>query len=368
MPASLLAALEETVGDAIPLRGDVPHAVTRLAIFAGVAGRSRPAELLRPRTALANHRPAAMSGRAMVMLTSAAVRARLALAGRLDGCVLVNTEFSLPASLRTVTFQDSTLMQASRSYPWPHLRGWSERDRALAIRRQSAIYRRAVACTAMSHWAARSIVKDYGTDPAKVHVVGLGPNQPVRLARARDWSVPHFLFVGFDWERKNGDAVLDAFTQVRVEHPDATLDLVGGHPRVDLEGVTGHGPLSLADDGGRARLAALYDRATALVLPSFHEPSATVHLEAGHAGIPSIGSSNGGAETVIGPGGYIVHPGHRQELVEAMLKLAEPGHAAEMGLRASEHAQLFTWRRLAERLIRALAPPGVDCSALAEFL
>ncbi len=368
MPASLMAALQETVDEAIPLGADVPRHAERLAILAGVAARSSAQDLLSPRAALAAHRDAAVWGRVLVTLGSAALRLRLARAGPLDGCVLLHPEFSLPASVRTVTFQDSTVVQAARSYPWPYLNGWSERDRELATRRHRAAYLRAIACTAASHWAARSIVEDYGIDPTKVHVVGLGPNQPFRPAPTRDWSVPRYLFVGVEWTRKNGDAVLGAFAQVRREHPQATLELVGAHPPVELDGVTGHGRLSLGDDDDQARLATLYDRATVLVVPSLHEPLGAVYLEAGQAGIPSIGSANGGAETVIGPGGYVVPPDDRRALVEAMRRLAYPAHAAEMGAHASEHARLFTWRRVAERLIRALAPPGIDCSRLAEFL
>jgi hypothetical protein len=39
-----------------------------------------------------------------------------------------------------------------------------------------------------------------------------------------------------------------------------------------------------------------------------------------------------------------------------------------MGALARAHSQLFTWRKVAERLIRALAIPGVECGALADFL
>ena len=308
MPASLFGALDEVVGEVVPISGAVSRSATRLAVLTGVIARSSAAELLRPRDALSRRRDAALWGQPMMSVASTVARVRLALAGHVSGCVLLSTEFAMPASLRFVTFQDSTLVQALRSYAWPHLRGWSERDHRVSISRQRTTYRRSVACTAMSHWAADSIVRDYGVDPAKVHVVGLGPNQPARRRAQRDWAQPRFLFVGFDWTRKNGDAVLKAFAQIRAENPEATLSLVGGHPRVDLEGVTGYGSLSLASDRDRAQLGEIYDRATALVLPSLHDPSPTVHLEAGHAGIASIGSASGGAQTVIGAGGYVVDP------------------------------------------------------------
>ena len=48
----------------------------------------------------------------------------------------------------------------------------------------------------------------------------------------RDWSTPRYLFVGLDWERKNGQLVLDAFAQVRVQHPDAELVEPTSPPRL----------------------------------------------------------------------------------------------------------------------------------------
>ena len=148
--------------------------------------------------------------------------------------------------------------------------------------------------------------------------------------------------MGLDWERKNGQAVLDACVRLRYQHPDAALDLVGGHPRVAaLEGVTGHGPLAMNDPAGRSRLAELYGRATAFVMPSLHEPSGTVLIEAASAGIPSIGTSNGGAQTCIGDGGYVVDPLAPQEILDAMLELCNPDTAQRLGGLAREHAKLI---------------------------
>jgi predicted NAD-dependent protein-ADP-ribosyltransferase YbiA (DUF1768 family) len=55
-------------------------------------------------------------------------------------------------------------------------------------------------------------------------------------------------------------------------------------------------------------------------------------------------------------------------LLDAMRTLATPEVAAELGARAQAHAARFTWRKVAERVIRALAPADVDRSGLAEFL
>lgn len=76
---------------------------------------------------------------------------------------------------------------------------------------------------------------------------------------------------------------------------------------------------------------------------------------------------NGGAETVICPGGFVVQPGDFREFVDD----AHPrrtGARRRPGRPSRRARSFFTWRRLAERLIRALALPAVDCSGLAEFL
>jgi glycosyltransferase involved in cell wall biosynthesis len=184
----------------------------------------------------------------------------------------------------------------------------------------------------------------------------------------RDWSRPRFLFVGLDWERKNGPALLAAFAALRERVPDAHLDVVGGHPRLEADGVTGHGRLDLADPDDRARMRALYESATVFVMPSLHEPLGLSHIEAAAAGIPSIGTTNGGARTFIADGGRLVDPADRGALLSAMIELSDGALARRLGERALARAALFTWEKVAERLIRALAPPDVDLSGLAEFL
>ena len=80
----------------------------------------------------------------------------------------------------------------------------------------------------------------------------------------------------------------------------AHLDLVGSHPSVSVEGVRGHGWLSLADSEARAKLDHLFETATCFVMPSLCEPSAIAYVEAAAGGVPSIGSAIGGSAELIG--------------------------------------------------------------------
>ena len=219
--------------------------------------------------------------------------------------------------------------------------------------RQAARHRAARVCCAGSQWAADSIIHDYGVPPTRVRIVGFGRNCEPRPV-PRDWSSPRFLFVGKDWKRKNGDAVVRAFVRIRAERPDARLDLVGVHPPLSVEGVTAHGPLALGDPASRHKLEALFESATCLVMPSHYEAFGVAYVEAAAAGVPSIGTIRGGAATAIGEGGVLVDPDSDEELVAAMRRLAEPEHAASTGRAALLRAGEFTWPVIAARVVSLL--------------
>lgn len=305
-------------------------------------------------------------GAAVTMALRSRLARRRPRRARVDGVIQIGTGFSLPDGVPYVTLEDMTLRQGAAIHPV--FSRMSRRGVAGWERRRAVIYRRARACAVASHWAADSLLADYGVARERVAVVGFGANHTVAPG-ARDWRPPRFLFVGIDWERKGGPLLLRAFSRVRQTYPSATLDLVGGHPALSQPGVSTHGVLSQARAGDRELMAELYARATCLVMPSLVEPFGIVYVEAAAAGIPSLVSSEGGAREVLGDeGGVAVDAGDEDGLVAAMLRLADPDLARRMGAAASERAKLYTWPRVAERLLRALGLPTPDGRAPAEFL
>jgi glycosyltransferase involved in cell wall biosynthesis len=274
-------------------------------------------------------------------------------AGHLDGIVQIGTGFTLKTDIPVATFEDMTVLQ-TKTHPYL---GWdlrSERSFAARVERQRRAYERSVACCLTSRWAAESVTRDYGVPPDKVHVVGVGRNHSAPPEVERDWSVPRFLFVGLDWQRKNGDGVLRAFARVREERSDARLDVVGGHPPLDAPGVTGHGILRLDVSEQHDRLERLFAESTCFVMPSRSEASAIAYVEAAAAGLPSIGTSSGGSDYLIGDGGLIVDPTDDDALLDAMRRLSDPETAEQMGAAAKRRSELFTWPEVARRLMRAL--------------
>lgn len=292
-------------------------------------------------------------------LRSLFTRRRLAAAGPVEAVVQCATGFLLPEHPRLATYEDMTVIQATRddvAYG-----GMPRRVYEDWVGRQREVYARAAACLTLSPWTSASVTGDYGVDPAKVHAIGAGRNIETHPA-PREWSPPRFLFVGFDWERKNGPGLLRAFRELRAELPEARLDLVGGHPPVEEPGVTGHGTLSTDDPDQRARLRGLFETATCFVMPSFVEPLGMVYQEAGAAGIPSIGTTVGGSPFAVGEGGVCVDPNDDGALLAAMREFAEPERAREVGEAAAVASEQTSWRAVAARACAAL---GIETRAAA---
>jgi glycosyltransferase involved in cell wall biosynthesis len=344
----------EAIGvEPVAIQAEPSPLIRAAALNAVTIAHLRPGRDLK--TVALRGRAAAWASPTIAAVNSWAAPKRLRAAGHLDGIVQIGTGYTLATDVPVATFEDMTIAQTrgnGQAYT-----GWSDiSDRAFNARveRQRRIYEQAVACCLTSRWAAESVIDDYGIGREKVHIVGVGRNHTAPETAERDWTLPRFLFVGMDWPRKNGDGVVRAFARLREELPGATLDLVGGHPEISAPGVTGHGILRMNDPTQHAELERLFGESTCFVMPSFSEASAIAYVEAGAAGLPSIGTTAGGSDYLIGDGGVVVDPHDDHALLDAMRRLADPETAQRMGATAKARSAMFTWPEVARRLVRAL--------------
>src|SRR5919109_132591 len=292
IPAGLSRGLSELGLQSYPVDAEPLHSVTQLAkVWATVVRRNRHGGMFAPEV------------RELRRLTA---RLRARRSTTTDAIIQMGSDFGIPFAETLVTYEDMTVMQVARVEPVEQIVGTAGMNRWVAAQRRC--YDAAVGCCAMSSVTAKSIIEDYRISPLKVHVVWAGRNYDPKPVE-RDWTRPRFFFMGYDWQRKNGPMVLRAFARLRAQIPDARLDVAGGHPRVDMEGVVGHGPLDFSDSRERARAEALFASATCFVMPSRYEPFGIVYVEAAAAAVPSIGTVFGGARDAIGDeGGLLVDP------------------------------------------------------------
>lgn len=263
----------------------------------------------------------------------------------------------LQARVPGVTFDDATITQQLRNPDSDQSQAKaSPKHMARSVFYQRAGSEAAAVCCVSTQWAARSFEEDYGIPADKIAVVGMG-HRP-RLTRAcgeRDWSAPKFLFVGADWRRKNGAAVLMAFERVRQQIPAASLDVVGAHPAISMPGVTTHGFLAREDGSAQRLLDRLYATATCFVAPSLFDAAGIAYLEAASSGLAVVVTARGGATEMLNDGAVVVDPYDPSAIFEAMFALSDPGYARSMGAKALRNAASSSWSDVGGHLLEALA-------------
>lgn len=350
-PSNIVRALRASGAEvvAVDLRsaldGPVIDAVAAPRVLAGLGRRGLRAGLDRERR---------VAQQSMLLARARARTARRLFEriGAIDGVVQMGTGFTVPHR-NVVSYEDMTTVQA---LAWPDT-FWGDVPKHMAearVRQQASAYRRNHAAAFSTDWAAQSAVTWLHCPPGKARVVGIGPNFSAHPVGDRDWTTPRFLFAGREWSRKNGPAVVEAFARVRELFPTAELHLAGHLPPIDRPGIVRHGHLDLAVPADRDRMLELWSTATCCVVPSRFEPAGIIYVEAMHAGIPSIGTTQGGAPDIIGDAGRVVDPGDPRALTAAMLEFCDPAAAAAAGRRARRRSELFSWSRVATGLRGAI--------------
>jgi glycosyltransferase involved in cell wall biosynthesis len=145
-----------------------------------------------------------------------------------------------------------------------------------------------------------------------VHVIPFGPNLvnppslPAVLERiaARSRSECRLLFIGYDWERKQGPLVVKVHRELMRRGIPSHLTIIGCEPDLDRnrKGITVLGLLNKDVPAEEVRMKEELAKSHFLVVPSRAECYGMVYAEASAHGIPSIACNVGGVPTVVRPG------------------------------------------------------------------
>jgi glycosyltransferase involved in cell wall biosynthesis len=218
--------------------------------------------------------------------------------------------------------------------------------------REAAVYRSAAALATFSENAARSLVRDYGVEAERVHVVGAGANVFPETAPRRD-DGRTVTFVGYDFARKGGLVLLEAMALLRRRVPGARLLVAGAPAPARLPaGVAFLGPVEPDE------LPALLTQSTVFALPTLQEPFGLAFLDAMACGLPCVGTRVEAVPEIVRDGetGLLVPPGDPVALAAALERLlGDPARARAMGARG--RARVFAsglWSHVAVRIERTL--------------
>ncbi len=186
---------------------------------------------------------------------------------------------------------------------------------------EAAALARASLAVYPSAWAARSAIRDYGADPAKVAVIPFGANlgrdnprgQVLEWIERRPREPLRLLFVGRHWQRKGGDLVVGAGYCLAKLGRRVVVDIVGCEVPATHRGLPwlrGHGLLRRDLPGQMARLRELFAAAHFVFVPSRAEAYGITFAEAGAFGVPSVATDTGGVSAVVenGYNGFLLPP------------------------------------------------------------
>lgn len=175
-----------------------------------------------------------------------------------------------------------------------------------------------------------------------------------------------FVYLGNQRPHKNLVGLLRAFEQFRASvNKDVNLVIIGG---VDARGRDADSKriqdqLSTMKSGGDVILlgkvfdnnevAAIFNRAIAMVHPSLHEGFGLTPLEAMKCGCPVICSNVTAMPEVVGDSGILINPENIKEISEAMSKIyLDMGLQNELAKKSLEQSKMFSWDKTATILFK----------------
>lgn len=193
----------------------------------------------------------------------------------------------------------------------------------------------------------KAAIERFRLDPDRVVAVPEAAASWLRPVAVAPPKRPYFLFLGTIEPRKNIEAVVEAWREVRRLH-DVDL-VIAGRRRPDGPRIPDEPGLVLAGEVPDRELAALYSGALAFVYPSHYEGFGLPVLEAMQCGAPVIASD----AVVEAAGDAALYAGDAHEIGEAMKVLVtQPEVARERAAKSLARAAEFSWDRTARETHR----------------
>lgn len=239
--------------------------------------------------------------------------------------------------------------------------------------------RRGASVTLVVSRSAREVFKrDFGIDPVVLSPpIVLEDFSPAGTGDPPPSPGPRVLFVGdADDRRKGARALCRAFPVVRERYPEAQLLFAGHASEATRRALLAESARSgIAGDirflgvGRVEDLPALYQSASATVLPSVAESFGLVLAESLAAGTPVVGSRHGGIPEIIDedlvgrlfdPGDFVDQTDNVRALADAILEVLARGKPPEVVAACRARAQRYGWATLGpeyESILRRLVVP-----------
>ena len=273
--------------------------------------------------------------------------------------------WSVPDDVPLVYASDATFKLVENYHP--NYRNLSPSARETTERLERRTIARADLLLYPSDWAAEFAIKDYGADPARVHVIPWGANLEGAPDRAsvlgrRKPGPCRLLFIGASWAEKGAEIAIGTLAELKNWDVDAELVICGCTPTkpVTHNGLTIIPYLDKNNPEQRERLFHLYEQADFFLLPTRADCYGIVFCEAAAHGVPSIAPATGGVPSAVRDGetGVLLPPNATSAAYAAVISdiFASPERLARLrrSSRDAFDARLnwHAWARRVSNLIR----------------
>lgn len=234
----------------------------------------------------------------------------------------------------------------------------------LAVRNRNAakFYRECKGIFTMGQWLADDLVSYTGISRNKVHCVGGGTNVPVRLIDSSKKVGNKFLFVGKDFERKNGKLVVDAFQILNDRHNGQYELYIAGPKEWPLEKAIPEG-IHFLGLKNTNELAEYYNLCDVFVMPSRFEAYGLVFAEALIYGLPIIGRDAFSMSDFVngGENGYLLKSNSSEELAMLMESAILNDELRKRVISNREsYIEQYSWQSVVKRMLDTMKQDGYD--------
>lgn len=235
-------------------------------------------------------------------------------------------------------------------------------ERRLRLKKANKFYKDCKGIFTMSKWLADDLINNSNVDKNKVHYVGAGCNININLIDDKNKKGNKFLFVGKEWERKNGPLVVEAFKKLKSKHKDVELYIAGPIEQPtetkNIDGINFIGRKSYNE------LVQYYNICDYFVMPSKFEAFGIVFVEALIFGLPCIGRNAFAMPDIIKNdiNGYILNEEDSKELCNLMELLIKNNNkiSSYVKTKRNEYIKEYSWDSVADRIIDIMRKDGYD--------
>ena len=214
----------------------------------------------------------------------------------------------------------------------------------------------------MSEWLRNDLVNNTGIAPNKVHHVGGGCNIDISKIDYSSKTGNKFLFIGKDWDRKNGKLVVDAFEKLCSTNFNCHPKLYIAGPNTKPECIQNNENIVFLGCLTYDELAAYYNMCDYFVMPSKFEAYGLVFAEALCFGLPCIGKNICAMPEFIqeNKNGLLIQDDDVDELATAMSKMIAEGPAMAQFVQKKRdyYIDKYSWDSVVNRILHVLQKEG----------